>query len=286
MIFLDPTSDIAFKKLFGSSEHKNVLMSFLNSVLERHEGERIIEVIINDPSNHPETIESKASIVDVRCSDQQGNNYIVEMQVVKQQDYAARCQYYSALALSRQLKQGEKFEQLAPVIFIGVMDFELLKSSNYISHHLILNKETREHSLRHLEFHFVELKKFSKSLDELHDDLEKWTYLLKNAKAIEKVPTELKKPVVLQEAFDILAQSNWSIRELEAYDRYIDAMRSRENQLETAYEDGKMEGEINKARIIAKNMLAADMDITQIVKITGLNTKELEDLTKELAQKK
>src|ERR1700733_14576586 len=99
MIFLDPKSDIAFKKLFGDLNHKNILISFLNSVLERIEGERIIDVVINDPANVAETPLSKYSIVDVRCTDQRNNQYIIEMQVIIQRDYAARAQYYSALAL-------------------------------------------------------------------------------------------------------------------------------------------------------------------------------------------
>ena len=69
MIFLDPTSDIAFKKLFGSSEHKNIVISFLNSVLGRVEGEKIVDVVINDPHNYPEIPEGKYSIVDVKCTD-------------------------------------------------------------------------------------------------------------------------------------------------------------------------------------------------------------------------
>src|SRR5205085_8647544 len=109
-----PTSDIAFKKLFGSQEHKNVTISFLNSVLERPEGKKIIDLVITDPNNLPETIESKTSIVDVKCTDQRGAHYIIEIQVVKQKDYAARCQYYTANALSRQLKHKEKYYKIAP----------------------------------------------------------------------------------------------------------------------------------------------------------------------------
>ena len=139
MIFLDPKSDMVFKKLFGTIAHKNILMSFLNSVLERAEGEQIIDVVINDPSNVAETPLSKTSIVDVRCTDQRNNQYIIEMQVITQKDYAARAQYYSSLALSRQLASGERYHNLVPVIFVGILDFNLFESPDYIHHHLILN---------------------------------------------------------------------------------------------------------------------------------------------------
>ena len=75
--YLNPKNDIAFKKLFGDIAHKDIVISFLNSILERKEGRKIIDVTINDPNNLPETNspeeQSKSSIVDVRCTDQLKN---------------------------------------------------------------------------------------------------------------------------------------------------------------------------------------------------------------------
>jgi len=241
MQFLNPQSDMVFKKLFGDITHKNILMSFLNSVLGRAEGEKISEVVINDPTNVPETPLSKTTIVDVRCTDQQGRQYIVEMQVVAQKDYAARAQYYSSLALSRQLASGEDYYKLVPVIFVGILSFSLFKNENYISHHFILDSETNAHELKHLEFHFIELTKFNKEITLSSDILDKWIYFLKHAVNLNAVPASLKEPV-LEEAFSVLAQSNWSRQELEAYDRYLDAIRSSRSQMETAKESGRAEG--------------------------------------------
>jgi hypothetical protein len=94
MIFLDPKSDIAFKKLFSNAQHTEIVINFLNNTLNRPKGKKIVSVTINDPYNHPETITAKSSIVDVRCTDQNGSEYILEMQVVNQQDYAERSHYY------------------------------------------------------------------------------------------------------------------------------------------------------------------------------------------------
>src|SRR5258708_3420357 len=116
MVFLDPKTDIAFKKLFGDSAHKNIVIRFLNNILNRKDSEIIVDVVMNDPYNHPETVasdptkeqkSSKSSIVDIRCTDQANRRYIVEMQVVRQIDYLERAQYYSSLALGRQLESTE-----------------------------------------------------------------------------------------------------------------------------------------------------------------------------------
>lgn len=282
MVFLDPKSDIAFKKLFGDITHKNILMSFLNSVLEREEGEKIVDVIINDPSNVAETPLSKASIVDVRCTDQNNNQYIIEMQVITQEDYAARAQYYSALALSRQLASGERYRKLVPVIFVGILDFNLFKGNHYLSHHLILDTQTHARELKHLEFHFIELKKFDKTLEQLTNILDKWIYMFINATTLERVPQSIKEPV-MREAFDVLAQGNWSKKELEAYDRYLDGIRSNLSQIDTAHNAGKregvQEGKQEKAIEIAR-ALQGVLDIETIAEKTGLSIDEIRQLKK------
>ena len=289
MIFLDPTSDIAFKKIFGSTAHKNILIDFLNAVLERAPGEKIVDVIFNDPYNTPETLLSKLSIVDVRCTDEKKNQYIVEVQVEKQSDYAARAQYYSSLALSRQLAKTEKYAQLVPVIFIGIINFNLFSTQNYVSHHLILDTTTHEHALKHLEFHFIELDKFNKNLEELVHILDKWIYFLKNADSLRTIPENFKQYQPLHEAFSLLEQGNWSKKELDEYDAYIDSIRSAESILDTARNEGllkgkiegkiegKLEGEKTKALAIAKNLLDV-LDIQTIALKTGLSKEEIETL--------
>lgn len=253
----------------------------MNSILERKEENIIVDVVFNDPHNIPDPIKAKYSIVDILCTDQQGSNYIVEMQVIKQKDYAERAQYYSALALSRQLQQKEEYTKLTPVIFVAIICFDLFKSTHYISHHLILDTVTGEHKLKHLEFHFIELNKFNKELSAVYTVSDKWIYLLKNAARMKTVPTAFKEAAV-KEAFEILEQGNWSAAELDAYDRYHDAMRSQVSQLETAWADGKEQGlergkalgELHSKQKIALQMLGK-FDMQIIPEITGLSIEEI-----------
>ena len=179
-----------------------------------------------------------------------------------------------------------------PVIFVGILDFNLFKSDNYLSHHFILDNKTHTQELKHLEFHFIELKKFAKEVTELDNILDKWVYFLKNAVSLQVIPENLKNSV-LEDAFNILAQSNWSKKELEAYDKYLDAIRSAASQLETAFEkgiakgmekgiakgmaEGKAEGEKKKAIEIA-NQLLDILDIETVAKKTGLSIDEIKSL--------
>lgn len=287
MFFLNPTSDIAFKKLFGNVEHKNVTIDFLNSILERAEGEKIVDVTFGDPNNQPKRIDSKESIFDVKCLDQKGTHYIVEMQVAREHDYTQRCLYYSSVAISGQLQKKDMYEKLAPVIFIGILNFNLLKTSNHVSHHFIVDRETGEHALRGLEFHFVELKKFKiKQEEELVTELDKWIYMLKYASNLNQMPEVLKQSAVMQEAFDILERGSWSAQELEDYEIYWKKQWSARSQLETAKMEGEEIGEergiekgaTEKARAIARDMLQENMDIQKIARLTGLTENEIKGL--------
>ena len=155
MVFLDPTNDIAFKRLFGNQAKSEILISFLNSVLELAEGDKITSVIITDPYNLPDAQWLKTSIVDVRCTDQSNRQFIIELQVDIQKDYPARSQYYVALAITRQLAKKAQYKTIMPVIFVGILDFNLFKSPDYHSTHHILNIKTHEHALHHMSFTFV-----------------------------------------------------------------------------------------------------------------------------------
>ena len=87
MQFLDPKIDFVFKKLFGTQTKKEITISFLNSILNRSENSRIIDITditFIDTNKQPETIDMKLTILDVHCVDQQGYEYIVEMQASSQ----------------------------------------------------------------------------------------------------------------------------------------------------------------------------------------------------------
>ncbi len=280
MVYLDAKSDIAFKKLFGNIAHKEILISFLNSVLEKVEGTKITDVVINDPANLPDALDAKMSIVDVRCTDQSGSQYIVEMQVVSQYEYPARAQYYSSLALSRQLSVRQPYSELVPVIFVGILKQGLFKNPSYLSHHFLLDSETYTRELKHLEFHFVELSKFNKQEDELQAILDKWIYLLKNADLLQSRPISFRESE-LGTALDVLEQGNWSTQELDAYGKYLDAFRTGIDQLTAAKIEGKTEGKVERNIEIAIDLLHDGMDITKIAKITKLSIEQIKNLNKK-----
>jgi len=283
--YLNPKNDVAFKKLFGDMAHKDIVISFLNSILERKEGAKIIDVVMNDTNNVPENKKLKLSIVDIRCTDQAGNQYIIEMQVATQKYYAVRAQYYSTLAFSRQLGEKERYDTLLPVIFVGVLDFNLFDDDDYLCHNLIIDTKTQVQKFNCLEFHILELKKFKKKLEELTTLAEKWIYFLSNAHEQHQVPDNL---VELKEAFLVLNKTNWEIKELNEYELTLDRMRSEAGKIDFATEKGEARGiEIGKAegRLEEKINLAQQfldvLDIETVAKKTGLDIETVKKLKPE-----
>lgn len=285
MEFLKPTSDIGFKKVFGNQEDADITISFLNSILELKEGELITEVTIKDVTNFPEIVGNKMSFVDVSCTDQTGKKYIIEIQVIDEGDYIERSQYYASFMLASQLKAGQAYHELIPIVFVGVVSYDLLPDPEYISHHTIINSKTGTHSLRHIEFHFIELSKFTKTIDELVTIAEKWVYFIKQAGKLKQIPSQLNTPREMGKAFHILEMSKLSPEELEAYKAEEDKLRGKEGMMMVALakgrEEGLVEGEKKGRMEVARQMLVKKLEISMISDFTGLTVNEIKELAKK-----
>ena len=88
--YLDPRNDIAFKKIFGSEQNKDVLIHFLNDILGKQGKEQIEQLTFLNTTQPPAIAAQKRSILDVLCTDAQGIMFIVEMQVAKVRGFIER----------------------------------------------------------------------------------------------------------------------------------------------------------------------------------------------------
>lgn len=105
---LDPKNDMAFKKVFGSKKNKDILIPFLNDMLEFKEKKPIVDVTFLETLQDPKIAVQKTSIVDVLCKDECGNTCIVEMQVAMDKHFGKRAQFYAAKAYTSQMRKGGK----------------------------------------------------------------------------------------------------------------------------------------------------------------------------------
>lgn len=269
MQFADIKNDIAFRKIFGNENKTEILISFLNAVLKLEGNKKITWVEILNPYQLPIVLGAKSTILDVKAKDKVGNEYIVEMQVTDKIGFAKRVVYYSAKSYSAQLDVGENYYKLKPIIFIGILNFEFLDGKNYLSRHLILDAETKEHKLKDLDFNFIELPKFNKTEQELENLVEKWVYFIKNAENLTVIPAGLEDEG-LQSAYTEANRHNWKKEDLEAYEY----ARMRETD--------DIAREMLVVEKIVKKLIKTNLTNDEIADITGLGTEQIEFFRNEM----
>ena len=131
MQFLDPKVDIAFKKLFGSDDHKRVTIAFLNAILEYKGDKRIASITFMNNEQPPITMEKKENILDIFCTDEGGRQYIIEMQNAWEKGFAKRILWYATKAYANQLNAARPYHELNPVVIVAIT-----KSFNVFSNKL------------------------------------------------------------------------------------------------------------------------------------------------------
>jgi len=273
--FADPKNDLAFKKIFGDENHKNILISFLNAVQDE---KSIVDVSLANPYQVPKIPELKETILDIKARNREGESFIVEMQKKDLGDFTKRSLYYTSKAYVAQLPKGQNYTVLKKVYFIGILNFTIFENKNYISRHLIINQETNTQDLSDFEFTFIELPKFTKDLEELETLLDKWIYFIKNASDLQMVPQIYHKIEEFKEAFDIATQTSWGAKELEVYDYItlkefdeINALKTAERKgIQKGIEKGMEQGILQEKINIAKNAIKNNLDNKTIALLTSL----------------
>ena len=226
--YLDPKNDLTFKRVFG--EHTHLCMSLLNSMLPLEGDRKIISLEYLPAEMTPEIPEKKHSIVDVRCKDDTGRQFIVEMQMFWTDSFTSRVLFNASKAYIKQLDRGKKYKFLQPVYTLGFVN-EVFASStpDYYHHYQIVNIKDTEQQIKGLEFIFIELPKFKPgNLGErkLH---ELWLrFLTEIRENTHKAPDELVQDSTTNEALRYLEEGAYSEAELYAYDKYWDAIMTEE----------------------------------------------------------
>ena len=281
MRFVDITNDIAFRKIFGNEGKKKSLISFLNAVIQFPKNEQIIDVEITNPYQLGKLSGGKSTIVDVKARDEKGNEFIVEMQIAEFDFFHKRILYYTSQSYVSQIDKGIEYSRLKPVYFIGILEFEIGQNLNYLSRHKVLNIETKEQVIADVEFNFIELPKFNKTIDQLETSIDQWTYFIKNAENLNLIPEDVKDEG-LKEAYIEADKQNWTKLELEDYERASIKERDDIGRLEFAVRKAEMKaekkGEKKKALEVASRAKIKGMNILDIIDFTGLSKEEIEYL--------
>lgn len=280
MRFISPKTDFAFKKIFGSTASKPILISFLNAII--YQGEKIIQDLeIIDPYNPPETPELKGSYLDVKATLNNGTIVIIEMQVLNVPAFEKRVVYNLAKTYSNQLKYGQGYIYLQPVIALTITDFTLFTETEEVITFWVF-KEQRElidYSNEELKMVFIELPKFEKNLEELETLTEKWIYFIKEAPNLEVIPEKMGEVEEINQALTIANLANLSEKELDELHHQEVFLQDQQGYVIKAREEGRVSGQIDLIqRLLEQKFGELPTQIKE--SLANLRREKLEELSR------
>lgn len=293
--YLDPKADLTFKKIFG--EHKDLLMSLLNALLPL-EKDRQVESLEYLPAELvPDLPLGKNSIVDVRCKDKKGRQFIVEMQMIWTPAFQQRVLFNASKAFVRQLKRNRKYELLQPVYSLNLVNESFMNDypDEFIHNYNIVHELHSDKIIDGLHLTFVELPKFKPhSIAERKMAVLWLRFLTEINEDTTIVPEELLDNPETSKALKEVEESAYTEQEIDAYEDFWDKLGaerlllvdsnniSLEKGLALGREEGRAEGlaqgRADSLAEVARAMLAKGMDAATIFELTGLKDTDIASL--------
>ncbi len=220
MKFINPKTNYAFKKIFGSNQSQDILISFLNAIL--YEGEKnIISLEIIDPYSPDKVSELKTTGFEVKAQLNRGETILIQLEAFNTPDLGKRLLYNTTIMYINQLQFGEFCLELRPAIGIAVTDSILFAEHSQVICQFTLKEENSlvDYKDGSLTLVTVELPKFHKSLEESSNITDQWLYFLQKAPDLEVIPDSMSMIPEIKKAFTIADRANLTLAELEHWEK-------------------------------------------------------------------
>jgi predicted transposase/invertase (TIGR01784 family) len=278
--YINPFTDYGFKRLFGEVPNKDLLLDFLNELLRDEQG-LITDLNYLKTDNFGSTDIDRRAIFDLYCENERGEKFIVELQKAKQNFFKDRTVFYSTFPIRDQAKRADWNYELKAVYTIAILDFvfeeDKAEPHKYRYDVKLTDIETKKVFYDKLTFIYLEMPKFNKTLDELETRFDKWLYVLKNLNRLDRVPDRLRERI-FEKLFEVAEIARFTPEQMQSYEDSLKYYRDIKNSLDTAREEGFLEGELKSKIEIARKMLLQNMDVHIIATVTGLSHEQIEQL--------
>ena len=278
--YINPFTDYGFKRLFGEELNKDLLLDFLNELLKEEQGQ-IKDLTYLKTEQLGATEVDRKAIFDLYCENEKGEKFIVELQKTKQNFFKDRTVYYSTFPIREQAKRADWDYELKAVYTIAILDFVFesdKKDENKFRYDVKLTEqETNEVFYDKLTFIYLEMPKFNKTVDELETRFEKWLYVIKNLNKLDRVPDKLREKI-FDKLFESAEIAKFTTEQIRSYEDSLKYYRDIKNSIDTAKEEGKIEGKTERNVEIAKKALAKGLSIKDVSELTGMTELEIKNL--------
>jgi len=282
--YLDPKADLTFKLIF---EHEELLISLLNALLPLDEGKQIEHVEYLPAELVPENPAKKNSVVDVRCRETGGRHFIVEMQLNWNNEFRHRVILNAAKAVVKQLKPGEEYKLVQPVYSLNLINDTGFESGpdEFYHDYAIVDVAHNDRIIEGLRFVFIELPKFKpKTIAERKMAVLWLRFLTEINAATEEAPAELLENPETAKALKLLEKSAYNEGQLEAYDRFWDAVYRERVFYNDGYKKGQVVGmaegmEKGMAEGMEKGADKTNRDNAQKMKAKGFAVEDIAEIS-------
>ncbi|NEO01063.1 MAG: PD-(D/E)XK nuclease family transposase, partial [Moorea sp. SIO3I7] len=266
--YIDLLTDFGFKRVFGTEPNKALLIDFLNTLLPPHH--QIQDVTIKNPEFLGNTLVDRRAIFDIYCQSTTGERFIVEMQKAKQNFFKDRSVYYATFPMQEKVQQRDWNYQLTAVYTVGILDFIFNdhKHDSELLHVVELKNQRCEVFYDKLKFIYVELPKFTKSVDQLETHFDKWLFLFRHLAQCNAPPEPLQEDVFTQ-LFEVAEIANFSSEEQALYQDSLKVYRDMYSVNQTLIQESLEQGRQQGIEQVAKQMKAAGLPLKDIAQYTG-----------------
>lgn len=285
--YLDPKADLTFKKVFA--EHKELMISFLNALLPLQQGKEIVSIEYLPAELVPINPDKKDTIVDVRCTDTVGRQFLVEMQMYWTDMFKRRTLYNTCKAYARPLEKGKDYKELKPIYTLSLInDIAFPELPDEFYHEFVpMHRNHTDEIIEDFEMIFVELPKFKPtSLQDKKMAVLWLRFLTEIDEHTKDSPAELAADAHLAKALELVEESAYTEAELLAIEKYWDQISRERTALNAAERKGEAKGRaegraegIEQTNLAnAKSMKTLGVDVNIIAQVTGLTEKEINSL--------
>jgi predicted transposase/invertase (TIGR01784 family) len=247
-IFADPKTDFVFKRIFGTEPNKPLLIELLNALLELEGDQRIADLTYLSNEQRIPVAELKLSIVDVKCRDHAGREYVVEMQILNVEAFEKRVVYNVSKAYVMQIHSGEHYLELSDVVGVTICDFELWPTPPQpggppvpmLSRWRMQEQNHGALALSQVQYVFLELPKYTKGAA-AETTVERWAHFFRVAENLEVIPPELAQEP-FRTALEQARTASFTSMEWDAYDRAKIAEQDARGAVSFAERQGEARG--------------------------------------------
>lgn len=274
--YINPFTDFGFKKIFGEEASKPLLIDFLNALLPYQN--KIVDLSFKNTEQLGQSEADRKAIYDIYCENESGEKFIVELQKAKQNYFKERTIYYSTFPIREQAEKGEWNYNLKAVYCVGILDFTFDDYKNEpeksdVVHTIKLKNQNGKTFYDKLTYIYLEMPNFKQAENELKSRLDKWLYFIKHLEDFQTIPSIFIDTIFTQ-AFEKAELAKFDQSELDRYENSLKSYRDLKGVIDTAFDEGKIEGKIEVAKSLKQNGISIDI----IALTTGLTKEEIENL--------